>query len=60
MGKDRGTKSLSCPLDEPVGTLVAQPPGDSRLDLAQLSLDGHLRLCPLTDHIVMSSAQPEL
>lgn len=60
MGKDRGTKSLSCPLDEPIGMLVAQPPGDSGLDLAQLSLDGHLRLCPLTDHIVMLSAQPEL
>lgn len=44
----------------PVWVLVGPPPGDSGLDSAHLSHDGHLQLCPRTGHKLMSPAQPEL
>ena len=46
--------------EDPSVALVGHLQGDPRLTSAHLSPDGHLGLCPLTDHILMSSAQPEL
>lgn len=47
-------------MSSPDRELVGQPPGDSGPDSAHLSPDRHLGLCPLTDRIPMSSAQPKL